>query len=93
MIRSPKAIARLRQILNDVSARPRFIETVPRRGYRFLLSVTRVSAVRAISPEVRETLLKARHFSGKRTAQALARSVDFFRETIERDPECPDAVG
>jgi DNA-binding winged helix-turn-helix (wHTH) protein len=86
-----KAITRLRQILNDVSGRPRFIETVPRRGYQFLAPVTRVSAVRVISPEVRETLPKARHFSGKQTAQALARSVDYFRETIERDPECADA--
>ena len=44
-----------------------------------------------ISPEVRETLLKARHFSGKRTVQDLARSVDYFRQTIERDPDCADA--
>lgn len=58
------------------------------RGYRFLPAVTRVRpAVRAISPEVRETLLKARHFSGKRTVQDLLRSVDYFRQAIERDPE------
>jgi len=49
--------------------------------------------VRVISPEVRETLLKARHFRGKQTAQALARSVDYFRQTIERDPEYADAWG
>ena len=67
-----KAINRLRQVMGDVSQRPRFIETVPRRGYRFLAAVTRLSPpARMISPEVRETLLKARHFSGKRTAQDL----------------------
>lgn len=83
-----KAITRLRQVLGDVSQRPRFIETVPRRGYRFLATVTRVApAVRVISPDVRETLLKARHFGGKRTVQDLARSVDYFRQTIERDPD------
>ena len=89
-----KAINRLRQVLGDRSERPRFIETVPRRGYRFVAAVTQVSApARVISPEVRETLLKARHFRGKQTVQALARSVDYFRQTIERDPEYADAWG
>lgn len=30
------AVARLRVALNDAAARPRFIETLPKRGYRFL---------------------------------------------------------
>jgi TolB-like protein/DNA-binding winged helix-turn-helix (wHTH) protein/Tfp pilus assembly protein PilF len=34
-----KAVAKLRGILNDDPANPRFIETVPRRGYRFLAPV------------------------------------------------------
>lgn len=89
-----KAINRLRQVLGDRSARPRFIETVPRRGYRFIAAVTQVPApVRVISAEVRETLLKARHFRGKQTVEALARSVDYFRQTIERDPDYADAWG
>ena len=46
-----KAINRLRQVLGDVAQRPRFIETLPRRGYRFVAPVTRASpAVRVISP-------------------------------------------
>lgn len=89
-----KAINRLRQVLGDRAERPRFIETVARRGYRFVAAVTHVSApARVISPEVRETLLKARHFRGKQTVQTLARSVDYFRQTIERDPEYADAWG
>jgi DNA-binding winged helix-turn-helix (wHTH) protein len=87
-----KAINRLRQVLGDMPERPRFIETVPRRGYRFLAAVTRITPpLRAISPEVRETLLKARHFSGKRTVHDLNRAVDYFRQTIEHDPNCGDA--
>lgn len=35
------AISRLRQALGDTAKRPRFIETVPRRGYRFLPEVSR----------------------------------------------------
>jgi TolB-like protein/DNA-binding winged helix-turn-helix (wHTH) protein/Tfp pilus assembly protein PilF len=34
-----KAVAKLRAILNDDPANPRFIETIPRRGYRFLAPV------------------------------------------------------
>lgn len=34
-----KAVAKLRAILNDDPSSPRFIETVPRRGYRFLAPV------------------------------------------------------
>lgn len=30
------AVARLRAALNDTAARPKYIETVPRRGYRFI---------------------------------------------------------
>src|SRR4051812_19505174 len=33
------AIARLREALGDDSSRPRFIETLPKRGYRFMLPV------------------------------------------------------
>ena len=34
-----KAINRLRQVLGDSATHPRFIETVPRRGYRFLVAL------------------------------------------------------
>lgn len=36
------AVTKLRQALGDDADNPRFIETVPRRGYRFLAPVTRV---------------------------------------------------
>src|ERR1700723_2566300 len=35
------AVTKLRQALGDDSANPRFIETVPRRGYRFIAAVAR----------------------------------------------------
>lgn len=34
------AVAKLRQALGDVAENPRFVETVPRRGYRFIAPVT-----------------------------------------------------
>ena len=38
------AIKRLRQALEDSPEEPKFIETLPRRGYRFLVSVERVGS-------------------------------------------------
>src|SRR5580658_9766777 len=35
-----KAINRLREALNDEAGQPKYIETVPRRGYRFIAPVT-----------------------------------------------------
>src|SRR5664279_3937184 len=35
------AVSRLRQVLNDPPGLPRFIETIPKRGYRFLAPVQR----------------------------------------------------
>ena len=38
------AVKRLRQALNDSAGNPRFVETLPRRGYRFLAPVQAVNA-------------------------------------------------
>ncbi len=48
------AIARLREVLGDSADEPRFIETLPRRGYRFIAPVETVEiapASRAAHPE------------------------------------------
>ncbi|MBZ5722898.1 MAG: winged helix-turn-helix domain-containing protein [Acidobacteriia bacterium] len=37
------AINKIREVLNDSAAEPRFLETVPRRGYRFIATVTAVA--------------------------------------------------
>lgn len=36
-----KAVKRLREVLHDSADQPRFIETLPRRGYRFIATVSR----------------------------------------------------
>src|SRR5581483_4525562 len=52
------AINKLREALNDSAASPRYIETIPRRGYRFVAPVERVTLVErsatteAIHPEL-----------------------------------------
>src|SRR5271169_2101773 len=49
------AIKKLRQALGDDKKKPRFVETLPKRGYRFLASVKRP----ATSPVVAETRIAA----------------------------------
>src|SRR6185369_13963510 len=41
----------LRRVLDDDAHQPRFIETVPRRGYRFIADVSQNSAPIAVKPE------------------------------------------
>ena len=86
-----KAIYQLRQVLGDDATRPRFIETVPKCGYRVLVPIARSSSRTPGNPHVREALLKARHFWNKRTGENLIRSVEYFRQAIEHDPTCADA--
>jgi len=50
-----KAVNRLRQVLGDSAESPRFIETVPRRGYRFLGTVEAVERPAAIAPSPSRT--------------------------------------
>ena len=44
------AISRLRETLGDTADNPRFIETVPRRGYRFVAPVERVATATIETP-------------------------------------------
>ena len=46
-----KAINKIREALSDSAESPRFVETVARRGYRFLAEVKAADAVPASSPE------------------------------------------
>jgi DNA-binding winged helix-turn-helix (wHTH) protein len=86
-----KAINQLRQLLDDDAGRPRFIQTVPKCGYRFVAAVGRSLFRTRQNPLAREALLKARHFWNKRTGEGVSRSVEYFRQAIEQDPLCADA--
>ena len=47
------AVARIREVLDDSSEAPRYVETVPRRGYRFIAPLTDVAPARGPSaPEL-----------------------------------------
>lgn len=47
------AVNRIREALGDKASNPRFVETLARRGYRFVAPVERVGAAGGPSPEVK----------------------------------------
>jgi TolB-like protein/DNA-binding winged helix-turn-helix (wHTH) protein len=47
------AIKRLRDALNDSAERPRFVETLPRRGYRFIAPIAEAANESLLDPEPR----------------------------------------
>jgi eukaryotic-like serine/threonine-protein kinase len=58
-------IFKLRRVLGDGETGPRFIETVPKRGYRFVAEVRTVAGVPRQWPEpVQQTLAQATHEAG-----------------------------
>jgi len=48
-----KAVNRIRDLLGDSATSPRFVETVPRRGYRFIAEVAVVEGAHIAKPEAR----------------------------------------
>lgn len=56
-------IRRLRKILNDDAHQPKFIETVPRRGYRFIAEVSRAAEAVPQFPEAENTGEKSDSFA------------------------------
>lgn len=51
------AVARLREALGDSADHPRFIETLPRRGYRFIAAASQPTAAPTAAPAKRVRLL------------------------------------
>ena len=78
-----RAVNRVRDALGDVAENPRFVETLPRRGYRFIAPVEELDLIDATPVMSRETegvtqesparpASRMRAFTGKRTLVAAA---------------------
>ena len=63
-------ISQLRSALQDDSARPVYIRTVPKSGYQFIAPVQRISMQRPEQPKIGDA--KRRPFPGRKAALALA---------------------
>ena len=89
-------ISHLRKILNDGAETRRFIETVPKRGYRFIAAVEVTRTVPdGLSPLVRIAVLPFENIGGGPESEYLANG--FTEETIaalgQIDPDRLSVVG
>ncbi len=75
------AMSRLREALEDTSKDPVWIETIPKRGYRFVGSLPRPAAVAAY--------LKGHHVISPHSPESMQKSLAFFEEAIALDPSYP----
>lgn len=75
------AISRLREVLEDDPAKPRWIERVPKRGYRFIGRIPRPEAVTAY--------LKGHHVISPHSPESMRNSLVFFEQAMRLDPEYP----
>jgi TolB-like protein/Tfp pilus assembly protein PilF len=70
------AVARLRQALGDTADRPRFIETLPKHGYRFLAPVSsRPANPGSVTPVARLAVLPFVNLSGHAAHEQLADAI------------------
>ena len=80
------AIKKLRSALSDTADNPRFIETVPRRGYRFVAPVTFPSAVAVAEPAkpeaTPENVLMAARESSRIVIESGPARLPYLRESI-----------
>ena len=68
------AISRLRDALDDVAKAPVWIDTVPKRGYRFIGPLPRSAAVTAY--------LKGHHVISPHSHESMLKSLSYFEEAI-----------
>ena len=65
------AIARIREVLGDSAGTPRYIETLPRRGYRFIGTVERVGIENSLPPATAEPDREAPVVPARRKPRAI----------------------
>lgn len=69
------AIAKLRQALGDSAEHPRFVETLPKHGYRFLANVSEAPPQAEPAPKVRLVVLPFVNLSGALTKEYFSDAI------------------
>lgn len=80
------AVSRLRQALNDPAGSPVFIETVPRRGYRFIAPVAS-SPDPGHKPEAYAAYLRGQFLAKRHTTENITLALGYFNEAMRLDPD------
>ncbi len=88
------AVARVRTALGDSAAHPRYIETLPKRGYRFVGKLSSDKMINGTpggkptqSPTAYNEYVQARYLIGKTTPAGLAKAKQHLEKAIESDSE------
>lgn len=94
------AVKKLRQALDDAAGTPRYVETLPRRGYRFIGAIARLlpsdpaPAARLAEPAAPSSgWQRSRLRAAAAAALALAASLAFLAARTRTPPETARAVG
>ena len=85
-------MSELRSVLGDSASSPRFIETLSRRGYRFLATVAPVPAPasterdHAAISDAAIACTTGRYLWNRRTVRDLGASIGFFEQAANLEP-------
>jgi tetratricopeptide (TPR) repeat protein len=100
-----KAIYSLRRFLDDMSAKPAYIETVPKHGYRFVANVTRVGGGFSEAAPAKETgkfggrspaydlYLRGKVKVGNVKKDETEAAIKLLEEAVGIDPNFAEAFG
>jgi DNA-binding winged helix-turn-helix (wHTH) protein len=87
------AVSRLREVLGDSPHAPHLIETLPKRGYRFIGPVSLRNPSGKPGPasqrknrEAHQAYLKGHHLIKRHTPPNAERALEYFRGAIRLDP-------
>jgi cholera toxin transcriptional activator len=81
------AVNRIREALGDTAGSPRFVETLARRGYRFLAPVERIPAERQLLEPIADRIDSGRAVPSVPSDSSAATSINHATNPSQPDPQ------